>query len=59
MYVCVCLLMLNLSAHVSRRWLNRFEQIWAHLEALVVPLIKFKRIMADTTDPVDITEKVT
>ena len=44
----------NLSAHVSQRWLNRFGQNWAHLKALVEPLIKFKRIMAETAGSGDI-----
>ena len=48
----------NLSAHVSQRWLNRFEQTSAHLKALVVPSIKFKRIIAETSGSGDITGNV-
>ena len=49
----------KLSAHVSQRWLNRFGQTWAHLQAHVVPSIEFERIMAETSGSGDITEKVT
>ena len=48
----------NLSAPVSQRWLNRFEQTWAHLKAIVVLLIKFKRIMGETSGSGDITGNV-
>ena len=48
----------NLSAPVSQKWLNRFEQTWAHLKAIVVPLIKFKRIMVETSGSGDITGNV-
>ena len=65
-FVCVCvrayvcaLFLHKILATFSQRWLNRFEKIWARLKALVVPSIKFKRIMAETSGSGDITEKVT
>ena len=48
----------NLSALVSQRLLNRFEQTWARLKAIVVSLIKFKRNMVETSGSGNITGNV-
>ena len=55
-FVCVCVHFFkhHLCAHVSQRWLNRFEQTWTHLKALKMPLIEFKRTMAETSRSGDI-----
>ena len=42
----------------SRRWLNRFGQLWTRLKATVCPNIKFKINMAATSGSGDITGNV-
>ena len=58
MYVCVCLCTfstLNLSAQVSRKWLDGFRHTWARLKATIGTSIKFGGLMVDTSGSGDIT----